>query len=195
MPDSAMNSVSKQPVLWGKWTAVIIAPSAGAAFFLMVFFSLFLTHCTKITSLAASVGSAITVCGIIFFTVQRFLPQEKPLVINNQQGKTLWELATEHGIKTRVIRFPNTFPPEPMKDGEILSGLGVPDIRGTMGTFSYYTTEHTAQKEIRRWEEKPSKLHSLIIKNGTSDQIQTFKEGEWSNWFVLKFSFNPFIKM
>ncbi len=237
MPDFAMNSLSKQPVLWGKWTPVIIAPSIGVVLFLIVFFSLFLTRHTKITSLVSSMGSAITVCGIVFFMIDRYLPQEKPVVINNLRGKTLWELSTEHGIKTRVIRFPNTFPPDPIEDGEILSGLGVPDIRGTMGTFSYYTSEHTAQSENTEmggkviqitWSENRAETIIYVPRNKlfkrppdeislpltleiiyksehgkdtpqlkieTSGQTQVLQEGEWSDWFVLKFSFNPFIKM
>ena len=147
MPDFAMNSVSKQQVLWGKWTSVIIAPSAGAILFLIVFFSLFFTQCTRIRLLASSIGSAAAVCGGLFFLIDRYLPQEKPVVINNRQGKTIWELSTSHGIKTRIIRFPNTFPPDHIEDGEILSGLGVPDIRGTMGTFSYYTDEVVEQNK------------------------------------------------
>ena len=147
MPDFAMNSVSKQQVLWGKWTSVIIAPSVGAVLFLIVFFSLYFMQCTRMTLLASSIGSAVAVCGGLFFLIDRYLPQEKPVVINNRQGKTIWELSTSHGIKTRIIRFPNTFPPDHIEDGEILSGLGAPDIRGTMGTFSYYTNEVVEQNK------------------------------------------------
>ena len=274
MPDFAMNSVGKQQVLWGKWTPVIIAPSIGLALFLIIFFSLFFTRCTKITLLSSSIGTAIPVCGIAFFMIARYLPQEKPVVINNRQGKTIWELSTAHGIKTRVIRFPNTFPPDPIEDGEILSGLGVPDIRGTMGTFSYYSSEHTVRNENtemggkvsqitwsgnkaetiiygprnKLYKRPPSEINipltleivlsaanpneitppfsppsqggevggensskkeiitgqnyktkngedTRLLKIDTSGQTQVLKEGEWSDWFVLKFSFNPFVKM
>jgi len=71
MPDFAMNSVSKQQLLWGKWTSVIIAPSAGAILFLIVFFSLFFTQCTRMTLLASSIGSAAAVCGGLFFLIDR----------------------------------------------------------------------------------------------------------------------------
>lgn len=33
------------------------------------------------------------------------------------------------------------------------------------------------------------------MKIEASGQAQLLKEGEWSDWFVLKFSFNPFVKM
>jgi predicted AlkP superfamily phosphohydrolase/phosphomutase len=237
MPDFAMNSVGKQQVLWGKWTAVIVAPSIGTLVFLMIFFSLFFTRCSRITLLTSSTMAAITVCGIIFFMIYLYLPQEKPIVINNQKGKTIWELSTEHGIKTRVIRFPNTFPPDPIEDGEILSGLGVPDIRGTMGTFSYYTDEAVEQNKDtemggkiiqvtfsdnkgetfiygprnKLFKNPPNEINlpltleiintvstgedARTLKIETSGQIQILKEGDWSDWFVLKFSFNPFVKM
>ena len=232
MPDFAMNSVSKQQVLWGKWTSVIIAPSVGAVLFLIVFFSLYFTQCTRMILLASSIGSAVAVCGGLFILIDRYLPQEKPIVINNRQGKTIWELSAEHGIKTRVIRFPNTFPPDHIEDGEILSGLGVPDIRGTMGTFSYYTTEHTAQSENtemggkviqitwsddkaetiiygprnKLFKRPPNEINlplrleiihkdTRLLKIETSGQTQVLKEGEWSDWFVLKFPFNPFVNM
>ncbi|HHT9137491.1 MAG TPA: alkaline phosphatase family protein [Candidatus Wunengus sp. YC60] len=265
MPDFAMNSVSKQQVLWGKRTSVIIAPSIGAVLFLVIFFSLFFTQCTRITLLASSIGSAVSICGVLFFLIDLYLPQEKPIVINNRQGKTIWELATTHGIKTRVIRFPNTFPPDTIEDGEILSGLGVPDIRGTMGTFSYYTNEVVEQNKdtemggkviqvkfsnnkaetiiygprnklfkrppgeinlslmlelvqsttnrsenipplstplqgvdeggVRNLSKKESSENTHLLKIEASGQTQILKEGEWSDWFVLEFSFNLFIKM
>lgn len=237
MPDFAMNSVGKQQVLWGKWTAAIIAPSIGALVFLVIFFSLFFTRCSRLTLLASSTGVAITVCGIIFSMIYLYFPQEKPIVINNQKGKTIWELSTEHGMRTRVIRFPNTFPPNPIEDGEILSGLGVPDIRGTMGTFSYYTNETVEQNKDtemggkiiqvtfsgnkgetiiygprnKLYKNPPNEINlpltleiihatntdkdNRLLKINTSGQTQILKEGEWSDWFVLKFSFNPFVKM
>ncbi len=54
--------------------------------------------------------------------------------------KTFWEKASESGIPCTIIRWPVTFPPKPIK-GNVLAGLGVPDIRGTLGTYSFYTTD------------------------------------------------------
>lgn len=54
--------------------------------------------------------------------------------------KTFWEKASDWGIPSTVIRWPVTFPPKPIK-GKILAGLGVPDIRGTLGTYSFFTTD------------------------------------------------------
>ena len=104
-----MNSVSQQQVLWGKWTSVIIAPSVRAVLFLIIFFAFLSRNVQRMTLLASSIGRCSSRVRGIIFSIDRYLPQEKPIVINNPAGKTIWELSAEHGIKTRIIRFPNTF--------------------------------------------------------------------------------------
>jgi len=80
-------------------------------------------------------------------TVQRgrfafgFLPTRAPKVINNRKGTTFWSIAAGKGIKATILEAPINFPPEALPHGVLLSGLGVPDIRGTMGTFSYWATD------------------------------------------------------
>jgi predicted AlkP superfamily phosphohydrolase/phosphomutase len=69
------------------------------------------------------------------------IPTRMPSVINNRQGTTFWQLASRRGVKTAVLEAPINFPPERLQNGVLLSGLGVPDIRGTMGTFSYWATD------------------------------------------------------
>src|SRR5258705_1986017 len=70
-----------------------------------------------------------------------FLPTKAPRIINNRKGTTFWQIASRHGVKTVVLEAPIDFPPEELQNGVLLSGLGVPDIRGSMGTFSYYATD------------------------------------------------------
>jgi predicted AlkP superfamily phosphohydrolase/phosphomutase len=69
------------------------------------------------------------------------IPTRAPQVINNRQGETFWHIASSRGVQTAVLMAPIDFPPERLQNGVLLSGLGVPDIRGTMGTFSYYATD------------------------------------------------------
>lgn len=54
-------------------------------------------------------------------------------------AKALWTILSERGIKTRVIRWPVTFPPREV-NGVLLSGLGTPDVTGALGTYSFITT-------------------------------------------------------
>jgi predicted AlkP superfamily phosphohydrolase/phosphomutase len=72
-----------------------------------------------------------------------FLPMRAPTVTNNRHGDAFWQIASARGVKTAVLEAPISFPPEHLQNGVLLSGLGVPDIRGTMGTFSYYATDAT----------------------------------------------------
>lgn len=62
-----------------------------------------------------------------------------PRAVNLRRGTTLWELLTAAGIPSTVIRCPCTFPPDELR-GRMLSGMGVPDLRGGLGTSTFYTT-------------------------------------------------------
>jgi predicted AlkP superfamily phosphohydrolase/phosphomutase len=60
-----------------------------------------------------------------------------------RRGKAFWEILDDNGVPNSVFRIPANFPPVPAK-GETLSGMGTPDLRGTYGTFSFYTDDPTA---------------------------------------------------
>lgn len=59
-------------------------------------------------------------------------------VSTRRTAQTLWEYLSSRGKESRVYFYPNTFPPDKIK-GVMLSGMGVPDITGTMGRYSFYT--------------------------------------------------------
>ena len=40
-----------------------------------------------------------------------------------------------------MLMLPLTFPPEQVKNGELLAGWPTPDLRGTSGTFHYFATD------------------------------------------------------
>ncbi len=67
------------------------------------------------------------------------LPLSKARVRSFRRGKAFWEILDRHGIPVTVIRMPTNYPP--VKDGEALAGMGVPDLQGTFGTFTYYTDD------------------------------------------------------
>jgi len=64
-----------------------------------------------------------------------------------QKSKTFWRVLSEHGIFASVLRVPITFPAEPI-DGVMISGMCVPDLRGTQGSFTYFTTSRDAAERI-----------------------------------------------
>jgi predicted AlkP superfamily phosphohydrolase/phosphomutase len=65
-----------------------------------------------------------------------FLP---PRAVNRRHGRTVWEVLSDAGIPSTVLRCPCTFPPDEFQ-GRMLSGMGVPDIRGGLGTSTFYST-------------------------------------------------------
>jgi predicted AlkP superfamily phosphohydrolase/phosphomutase len=60
-----------------------------------------------------------------------------------RHGKAFWEILDEHRVPNYVYRIPANFPPIAAK-GQTLSGMGTPDLRGTYGTFTFYTDDPTA---------------------------------------------------
>jgi predicted AlkP superfamily phosphohydrolase/phosphomutase len=60
-----------------------------------------------------------------------------------RHGTAFWEILDQHGIPNTVYRIPSNFPPIPAK-GYTLSGMGTPDLRGTYGTFTFYTDDPMA---------------------------------------------------
>ena len=64
----------------------------------------------------------------------------QPRLKTQRKGTAFWDLTTQQRIPTVVLRTPVTFPPDKVH-GRMLAGLGVPDLRGTQGTFAFYTTD------------------------------------------------------
>ncbi len=57
-------------------------------------------------------------------------------------GKPFWVAAAEDGIKTAVLEAPVAFPATPLEAGGVLlTGLTTPDLRGTQGTYQFFTTD------------------------------------------------------
>ncbi len=55
-------------------------------------------------------------------------------------GTAFWEVLEKHDIPAVVLRLPSNFPPSGKKTRG-LSGMGTPDMLGTYGTFSFFTTK------------------------------------------------------
>ncbi len=62
-----------------------------------------------------------------------------------RQGRAFWELLDEAGIPTTVFRMPVNFPPQ--GDARALSGMGTPDILGTSGTFSFFSSSRPGKSD------------------------------------------------
>ncbi len=67
------------------------------------------------------------------------IPLGKPKVRLFRKSKPFWSILGDSQVFSSVIRVPITFPPEKF-NGVLLSGMCVPDMAGSQGTFSFYTT-------------------------------------------------------
>jgi predicted AlkP superfamily phosphohydrolase/phosphomutase len=60
-----------------------------------------------------------------------------------RKGQPFWDALERRGIETTIVRMPANFPPSGKATRE-LSGMGTPDILGTYGTFSFFTSSPKA---------------------------------------------------
>jgi predicted AlkP superfamily phosphohydrolase/phosphomutase len=65
-----------------------------------------------------------------------------------RKGPAFWTESSRQHVTTTVIRCPVSFPPEPVR-GKMLSGLGVPDLNGTQGSFTFLTTNRSVDESSR----------------------------------------------
>jgi predicted AlkP superfamily phosphohydrolase/phosphomutase len=71
------------------------------------------------------------------------IPIRGPRVTNERSGVPFYKATADAGYKTTAIRIPLEFPPTDLGSGKLWAGLGVPDMRGTWGTFFYFGTDLT----------------------------------------------------
>ncbi|AKS41524.1 Type I phosphodiesterase / nucleotide pyrophosphatase superfamily [Wenzhouxiangella marina] len=86
---------------------------------------------------------------------------------NLRQGESFWSQAQDAGQRATVLRVPVTYPPEPVQ--RMLSGMGVPDLLGSQGTYTLYTTRRQATADSGG-----RIVHMPIDTNG---QVETILEG------------------
>ncbi|MBM3984469.1 MAG: nucleotide pyrophosphatase, partial [Planctomycetes bacterium] len=120
---------SMSPVAWSSFTTGV-DPSRHAIYD-------FLTRdpCTYMPMLSSTdIGNARKVLNIGKYVI----PLEKPRIKLLQKSQAFWKLLGEKHIHSTVQRVPITFPPVPFK-GHLLSGMCVPDLLGSQGTFGFFS--------------------------------------------------------
>jgi len=151
------------------------------------------------------------------YTVDLFglkIPADGGEVINRRIGEPFWMTAEKRGLKAVVLRVPVTYPPDPIY--HMLSGMGVPDLLGSQGTYSIFTTERLDNTDNRRIQRVMPDQKGLIetALTGPDDPLvegktllqpfsiepaprgvqisingETFrlKQGQWSDWVGVNF--------
>src|SRR5687767_9451589 len=94
------------------------------------------------------------------------IPTKRPKVTSTRGGTSFWVHAGRDGVKSTILTVPMTFPTETVEHGDMLGGLPVPDIRGTMGTFNYWATDLSSFEEGNT--EFGGFLKRLLFENGVA---------------------------
>jgi len=86
-----------------------------------------------------------------------------------RQGVPYWQSLCEAHVPAVIHQVPADYPPTcPCTKGlQLLSGMGTPDLLGTQGTFSYYTSvDHRMQRTIGG-----GKIYPVTVNNGRVDSV------------------------
>ena len=134
LPVFAAFDETKEPLGLGKWNAAAVA---SIAFVLLALIALIFKRAVRLVMLGVAVAAAAG----SFVVVKKWVPETRPGVINRRQGIPFWEAAANAGKTARVVHIPVTFPAHDFPAGEMLSGLGVPDMSGRVGKPFYFTSE------------------------------------------------------
>ncbi len=133
-------------------------------------------------------------------------PISRASVELRRKSEPFWKILGRHGVSSTILRVPITFPPEAFK-GRMLSAMSTPDLRGTQGTFAWFSTRSAtrtceggaclpliaAEGELRGELAGPeSSAVPFVITKGTELHIQghaiKLHTGEYTPWLRLQFS-------
>jgi predicted AlkP superfamily phosphohydrolase/phosphomutase len=87
------------------------------------------------------------------------VPLGRPRLRLFRKAPPFWKILGEHGVFSSVVRVPATFPAERFH-GACLSGMSVPDLRGTQGSFTYFS-------ELPSGRETTGGLHVRLRRDGS----------------------------
>jgi predicted AlkP superfamily phosphohydrolase/phosphomutase len=95
------------------------------------------------------------------------IPLSKPEIRGMRKSIPFWKILGEKGIFSTILRVPITFPPEKFR-GHLLSGMCAPDLKGSQGTFSFYTSDEENIKKREEGMTIPVKIEDNIVKTHIS---------------------------
>lgn len=139
-PQLALIDEGERTLLWGERNPLLLAlisvPVLALLFWLVLFW-------VKPRKIGVAVAVVLALGGAFFVSrsVEQWVPDELPTAHNPRQGDTFWKLLGDAGVRTRVIRMPQNFPPAPFENGQLLTGLGTPDLSLRVGKPFFFTSE------------------------------------------------------
>ena len=96
------------------------------------------------------------------------LPLDDSEIINRRIGTPFWSAVEQSGGRSTVLRVPVTFPPDPVH--RMMAGMGVPDLLGTQGTYTIYSTRPSISSDT-------GSSRSVRMRPDDQGHIETVLEG------------------
>jgi predicted AlkP superfamily phosphohydrolase/phosphomutase len=94
-----------------------------------------------------------------------------------RRGKAFWETLDNYGVPNTALLMPSNFPPVKAR-GHTLSGMGTPDLRGSYGTFSFYTDDPmTAAGTVEGGQIIPVQVEDSQVAAKLIGPDNTFRKG------------------
>ena len=106
--------------------------------------------------------------GILKMNPKNIFGKREAMFLPVMQGNSFWDYISDNNIPSTVLKWPITFQPKQNK-AKLYAGLGVPDLKGGLGRYSFYTTRH-----IPGNEEGFEKIISVKIND---NKIKTYISG------------------
>lgn len=86
-----------------------------------------------------------------------------PEMTNLREGEPFWMPADRAGKRSKILHVPFAFPADDMKNGYMLCGLGVPDLRNADSTFYSFSESYSEEKTVSGGIQFP-----LVLSDGTA---------------------------
>ena len=158
-PDFALATREKKKFLFGERNGFALAGALGLLVGILTLLGARLLRQGWVAAGISGVVIAGVAAAALAGPISNLLPCEVPSARNNRQGTPFWTLAARNGMKVRVTHVPVTFPAEELPDGStMISGLGVPDMRGRVGSPSYYTSDPNFSEGDNQFSLTPVRL-------------------------------------
>jgi predicted AlkP superfamily phosphohydrolase/phosphomutase len=123
----------QSPVAWSTFTAGAGAGTHGIADFI---------ERDELDLLPRFSMSRVTPSGLRLNIGSYSFPLRSGTVELLRTGTPFWDYLCDHGIPGRILRVPANFPPQSKcASMECLAGMGTPDLLGSYGTFTYFTSD------------------------------------------------------
>jgi len=100
------------------------------------------------------------------------IPLSKPEIKGMRKSVPFWKILGDSGIFSSILRVPITFPPEKFK-GHLLSGMCTPDLKGSQGTFTFYTSDPVKIKKREGGVALPIEIKGDLIETYISGPENT----------------------